>query len=196
MSNTENDDKKHLSPLEQVIGARELWLFTFYICYGLRSGKISSNIFPETLKLKTGEDTDYIINKPKWNSRNIEALGHNLNVSIMGVCFCALNSVLKDAFGNIPKHYTNSDIDALRAIVYMFRCAFSHQPTNPRWKINKRYIRVFRIDEIDVEMDFTQLDGKTIIPSQHNGWRGIFSIINYCFKVIEESNSHGINQEL
>ncbi len=193
MSNHNNDkNTEHLSPVSQIRMARELWLFTLYICHGLSSRKIPHDMFTETLRLKTGEDKDFIIYKPKWNSEAITIQENNLKVSILGVCFCTLDSALDSTFEPKPNHYTDSDIDTLRAIVYMFRCAFAHEPTKPRWKIKKKYQRVFRINEIHLKIDFTNLDNVIIEPSHHMGWQGIMNIFDYCLKTVISSKKGGL----
>ena len=177
----------NLTPLMQVRTAKSLWLMTLYICNGIQKGKIPPKLFDEPLTLTADGETIAVIT-PKWEIGNPYDMADNLQQGVLGICCIALDSALDATFGSKPSSYSNSDIDALRVIVYMIRCAFAHEPTLPTWNVKPKHHRRFSIDKISLEMDFTQLNGEVLAPAHHGGWRGLLMLMDYCEEVI---NQHG-----
>ena len=184
---TTSKNSKRLSPLMQVKTARNLLIFTIYICNGIEKGIIPPELFNETLQLQEdGKPFGRV--RPLWKTTNLSDDVHNLRVGMLGVCCIALNTALDETFDKKPEKYTNSDIDALRAIIYMFRCAFAHNPILPVWDVSKKHQRQFSISELDLEMDFTTLNGQGVNGSQYGGWEGVFKLIDYCMKAVESKS--------
>ncbi|MBI4296050.1 MAG: hypothetical protein HY667_02905, partial [Chloroflexi bacterium] len=122
---------------------------------------------------------------------NVPVLADNLRLFLIGTCLIAFDSVLNQVFGAKPgKYSSDNDIHSLRAIIYMMRCAYAHTPTFPTWKIDKtQYKRKFTISEINFEIDFTSLDGKSLAIRDCGGWDGIFRLFRHCIAVIKKNSN-------
>ena len=103
---------------------------------------------------------------------------------MIGICCIVLDDALNSKFGENPKQYSDSDVDNLRAMIYMMRCVFAHTPTSPVRAIKNKYKKVFRIDKLNMTMDFTELDGKKVIIADHNGVTGFCKLMDFCVKVV------------
>ncbi len=177
-----------LTPLMQVRTAKSLWLLTLYICNGIEKGKIPHELFSETLKLTSG-GKEIVTIHPIWKEGVLDDLTHNLKQGVVGICCVAFDSALDEVLGAKPQQYSDSDIDALRAIIYMIRCAFAHEPTSPKWLVKQKYRRAFRINEIGLEADFSKLNGQVASHDHYGGWGGLFKLFDYCEKVVIEHSS-------
>ncbi len=71
----------------------------------------------------------------------------------------------------------------------MFRCAFAHTPSKPKWMISKYYQKTYTIKEIDFKIDFRDLDGKILEENQHGGLNALFNLMNYCLIVLKEQSN-------
>jgi hypothetical protein len=170
-----------LTPSVTAETARNLWLFTLYLCNGIVKGKINYTLFQEQLDIEASGKRIYKI-YPQWQPEHIELLKDNLQSSVLGTVFLVLDQQLDRICGKKPKQYNDSDLDALRAIIFMLRCAFAHATTNPRWRItNKQYKRLFCINTMDLEIDFSSLDGELISLD----WAELCDLMNYAVDTIK-----------
>ena len=165
-------ENNELTPPGAAETARNLLLFTLCLCDGIAKGKIPYALFQGTLDI-VASDKNIFKTQSQWKPEHIDALTENLKISVLGVVFLVLDQELDSVFKDKPDKYSNSDLDALRAIIFMLRCAYSHTTKNPRWNVTSDiYKNVFKIDAIDFEMDFSNLNGELI--SLDLDWEKIF----------------------
>lgn len=138
------------------------WVFSLYVQAGIKRGAIPRCAFNKELTVKTNGKKDVVIRPPKHEAVDIDGIADNLRVITMGTCFIAFDEALDQVFGKKPETYSDSDIDSLRAIIYMMRCAFAHTPASPKWCIKTKNRRIFSIKEINFVIDFSQLNGKRL----------------------------------
>ena len=81
------------------------------------------------------------------------ALGNNVSVAF-GAAAIALNRVREDAHIGLPDPI-ESEKDQFVALTYQIRNAFAHDISEPRWNINNRYKRAYRVG--GVRADLTNL---------------------------------------
>jgi hypothetical protein len=147
--------------------------------------------------LETGEIEESRLNKTiivnnilridcNWKSRTFIDFATNLRLCVLGNCFIVIDEALDGIFGDKPQNYLDTDIDALRAIIYMLRCAIAHNPTAPVWRVKGIYDNDFRIAEIGYELKAKQIDGKPVNHNHYGGLKGATSLINYSLKVVRE----------
>lgn len=178
MSSTKLDKSKIFEPLYQITTAKELLLFTLRICDMLKKGEIDES------RLNKNIVVDNIIRiKCNWKSNCFADFANNLRLCVLGDCFVVIDEALNGIFGNKPEKYLDNDIDALRAIIYMLRCAIAHGPTAPSWKATRKYCRNFRIEEIGYELKVKELNGKYVNHSHYGGLKGAVSLINYSLEI-------------
>jgi hypothetical protein len=119
------------------------------------------------------------------NADNIILISENLNRTTLGTCFITMDEALKGLFGKPPEKATN-DLDSLRIIIYMMRCCFAHNPTEPKWEIHSIYRKVFKIEEIDFILDLSNLDGIPVKFEHHHGSSGLMNLVGYCLKILKD----------
>jgi len=158
---------------------REMLIFGLRICDALSKSEIDETIINQSAMI------DGIKINPTWNSENISDLTKNMRLCILGTCFIVLDEALDDVFGEKPKSYTDSDIDSLRAIIFMLRCAIAHGPMTPRWQAKGIYNGVFRIKEIDYKIDTTRLDGEIVKHGDYGALPGTFKLIGYTLTILK-----------
>jgi hypothetical protein len=54
------------------------------------------------------------------------------------------------------------DMDQLRTMVYMVRCAYAHGIAEPRWEVKDKYLRTlnFNLDGVRMCLDLSELNGE------------------------------------
>ncbi len=183
------------TPYQNAKSAVDCWAFSLYLKYGFEQGKIPDNIFENKLEFKSNGEVIISI-KPRNQKINTIGLSQNLMSYMLGNCFLTFDEALDDIFGDKPEGaYKDNDIDSLRAIVYMIRCAHAHTPSKPIWRIDKqKYKRLFIIKEIDFKIDFKDLDGKDLSENHHNGFYGLWILIDYALAIIKKHSNDGATE--
>ncbi len=176
---------KSLTPYINAKAVYDSWIFSLYIQAGVKNGIISSSEFNRELTIKVEGKKIALIQPPTNDTVDIDGIADNLEKITLGTCLIAFDEALDQVFDKKPETYVDSDIDSLRAIIYMMRCAFAHSPTTPKWCIKKRNRRIFNIKEIQFVMDFRQLDGKELTYENHGGLQTLWKLMEYCLTMIK-----------
>lgn len=184
MDDTRLIKSKISEPYYQVTTAKELLLFTLRICDMLEKGEIVENELNKTIIVNNILRIDC-----NWKSHTFTDFATNLKLCVMGNCFIVIDEALNGIFGDRPQNYSDTDIDALRAIIYMLRCAVAHNPTAPVWNAKGVYCRDFRIAEIRYELRVKQLNNIPVNHSHYGGLKGVISLIDYSLKTVKEYGS-------
>lgn len=184
MSEARLDKDKIFEPYYQITTARELMLFTFRICDMLKNGEIDEKLFNKKVIIDNVLKIDC-----QWKSSFYSDFAHNLKLCVIGNCFIVIDEALNGIFGDKPKNYLDNDIDALRAIIYMLRCAISHGPVAPRWEAKDKYCRNFKIKEIGYELDVKKLNGQILKHRDYGGLKGAISLIDYSLTIVKRHSS-------
>ena len=177
-------ESKIFEPEYQITTAKELLLFTLRICDMFEKGEIEESKLNQTVLVN-----NVLRIECNWPSDLSKKLAQNLRLCVEGNCFIVIDEALNGIFGNKPEQYSDNDIDSLRAIIYMLRCAIAHGPTAPSWKVNRKYCRIFKIKEIDYELRLDGLDGKTVKHTDYGGLKGAMSLINYSLEIVRRHSS-------
>ena len=180
---------KTLTPYMKAKAVYDSWIFSLYIQAGIKYGEIPHFIFNKELTIKTNGEIDVKIKPPTQEEPDINGIADNLRVLTMGTCFLAFDEALDKIFGEKPKTYSDNDIDSLRAIIYMMRCAFAHRPASPMWRIKRENRKIFSIKQINFEIDFNQLNGKNLIYEHHGGSQALWHLMEYCMATIKEHSA-------
>ena len=179
-----NNEKKIYDPYYRIKTAHEMLVFGLVICDLLAKRKIDEGM------ILTDTVVDNIEIHPKWNKADIEGLVKNLRYCVLGNSFIAFDEALDDVFDKKPDVYSETDLDALRAIIYMLRCAIAHAPMTPRWKAdNEKYRRKFRINEIDYELDMANLNDKPVMHRDYGALGGAFQLIQYAKEIVRRTSN-------
>ena len=179
MNNTKLAKSKIYEPYYQITTAKELLLFTLRICDMFEKGEISEEKFNKTIIVN-----NVLRINCNWKFNTFADFATNLRLCVLGNCFIVIDEALNEVFGNKPKEYSDTDIDALRAIIYMLRCAIAHNPTAPVWNAKGIYARDFKIAEIGYELKAKQLDKKIVKHNHYGGLKGIIPLMDYSLKIV------------
>lgn len=105
-------------------------------------------------------------------------LASQINV---GVCFGLSAIVLDAAFASVGikgKPESRDQMDELRTLVYMVRCAFAHNIAYPRWEARGPYSRKieFYLDQVPLLIDLEHLNGQDFEYSHIGGFANWYKI--------------------
>jgi hypothetical protein len=170
-----------LSPYQYALSVYDCWILSLYIKMGIWRQVIPDQLFDMKIEIMIGQSRWAII--PNREQRNMKGVSDNLVRMSQGTCFIAFDEALNNVFGAKSKNFKN-DIDSLRAIIYILRCAFAHTPSTPKWCIKPKYKRVFEIREISFSIDFSNLDGKELQENDHGGLHNLLKLTEYCLSVL------------
>ncbi len=180
---------KAVTPYEKVREVNNCRIFSMYIQTGIGLGIIPYDLFDQKLTLRVGEKKDLVIEASSQTEATINFVADNLRLLTTGTCFVAIDDALDEMLEGKPVIYKDDDLDSLRAIVYMARCAFAHKPASPEWQIKKQqYRKVFKIKSIDFEIDLRELDGKALDYKHFGGLESIHKLILHSMALIKKYN--------
>jgi len=98
----------------------------------------------------------------------------------------AVDRALSDALGKRPlNRQAARSIDALAGLdaawvlVYMVRCAFAHDPFNPRWECRGRYLGTLRVAALNLTVDLRERNGQRLQPDEFGGLGGYMSLLQF-----------------
>jgi hypothetical protein len=72
-----------------------------------------------------------------------------------------------------------ADVDELRGLLYMIRCAFAHDPLLPKWVIKAKYQRVFDVAPARLRVDLSNLHDTPVTAEQLEHWHGVYRLLSY-----------------
>lgn len=94
----------------------------------------------------------------------------------------------------------NTFIDGFRAVIYMFRCAFSHEISQPTLCVkNPDYRRQYRLpipkeyeqaDFKEFYFDFSALNGQRVKNEDFKYFRGLLIFSRMTSQLLQESSEH------
>jgi hypothetical protein len=101
----------------------------------------------------------------------------------LAISVLEIDSVLADYFGNKPYVDPNDERRAARCIIYMIRCAFAHNPLEPKWNVTgDHYKGVFTVPSANFTLDTRDINGK---PLDQVNWFGLLDLMDYCATIVE-----------
>jgi hypothetical protein len=188
------------TPLEAIRTAKDFLWFAWFLhdAAAVRATITPAHFADEMLVDETGT-------RVRWpvEYRTKEALErrtwHTI-LAAMSISAIAADRALDDVFGKprpldqespLQSAAALNDRDATRAIMYMLRNAYAHDPLNPRWLCKGVRVGVFRIKAIGFTLDTTSLDGQPWNIAHVNGQLEYFKLLDYCQKLVSESGSAG-----
>ena len=185
-----------LTAYEKARAIYQCWILSLYIQAGINNRKLPHDIFTKKLTIKNNGVVVATINRSSQGTPDMNGIVDNLSNITKGTCFLAFDEALDEIYGGKPKIYSDNPTDSLRAIIYMMRCAFAHNPGSPEWRINKKkFERSFKIEKINFVIDFSQLNGKALDVSQHGGFCQLWRLMEYCMGIIEINSTKKANNQ-
>lgn len=105
----------------------------------------------------------------------------------------ALTLVLDQLFESAGRELSpesDENIDCLRTLIYMMRCAHAHKTASPKWKAKERYCRNLTVDVGDckISIDLKSLNGEAFDIDQIGGYENLFRIYKKSVQVIRDNH--------
>lgn len=131
---------------------------------------------------------------PKDQFESIEDIviaSENNIVLNLGCYFIALNQAFEKSFGKVDmKRIGNQPYDALRALIYMCRCAFAHDILQPHWNVKKDFRKMLAVnfDRVSINIDFSNYDKRKFDINDIGGYKSIIQIHKSAEKLLASSN--------
>jgi hypothetical protein len=127
----------------------------------------------------------------KVSASGLKAKLDNLVLGAVAVAAQGMDCALQEAYGPRPldkeakggirkKAEDLSDLEAAREIVYMMRCAVSHNPFRPMWECRGPRLGRFSVTAIALVVDTTTLDSKPFDLVPIGGFDGYVNLMRFC----------------
>lgn len=170
--------------------ALEHLAFVFNLFAACNSSTISPDTFPEELVLQMSGGKINI--KRTYTPSEIQGWSWNLLLSSLAITAQALDRAFIDAFGVRPLDRRPppvldelTDVEAAWTMIYMIRCAFAHNPFNPRWECRGAYVGRFQVRALQLTLDTTDLHGKRLKQEDFGGFPGYLEVLRFCVRQLE-----------
>jgi hypothetical protein len=178
------------NPTDTIRNALDHVVFAVFLSEAIRSGAITPATLKRAVRVHTGGPGLTI--EKEATSDWLTGGGWNLLLSALAVSAQATDRALDDTFGPrpldrrpAPRPEDLSDLEAARVIIYMIRCAFAHDPFNPRWACRGAYQGTFRVAEMGVSLDTGSLSGERVKPEDHGGIEGYIQLLVFVLSKVQ-----------
>lgn len=189
------------NPILAIDETYKIFVLAMRLKNGFKGGFINQKCFTSSLEISS--DLRMYIPGQNYDQRTIYRQFHNLVLSAAAALVIAVDTALDETFGAKNPLNTNDTIDSLRAIIYMLRCAWSHDMANPKWEIKgDKYRRTYqvsipqqiilifssgRITDLQIyELDFSKLDGNYVELTPFRGIEGVIFLSLYAKELINQ----------
>jgi hypothetical protein len=178
-------------PIQNAIASYDALVFAKKTAASIDQGLVGLEFYNQPLNLIVGNTIIPLnevidIYQLKRRASNLEKISEQ-------ACIIAVDCAMDDVFGNKPINNLDEEVGAIRAIIYMLRCAFAHSIYDPVWVVKKTYRRIFTISKMNLNIDFARLDGERVNCGQLGSWVNLYGLI---LLSIIEMNTHVKNQDM
>lgn len=172
------------SPLQVAEVARDFAVFSFRLFEAATNGFLTPDVLGSDVGLKT--DSRFVRIPVQYTQLQVRKWAWNNSLAGIGVSAQAMDRALDDTFGQKPSAAADSlsDLQAARVIVYMIRCAFAHNPFNPKWECYNQYLGVFSVRVLRLQLDTRTLNGQFLVMKHLGGLDGYWLLLQFCCEQI------------
>ncbi|NGX54757.1 MAG: hypothetical protein KR126chlam2_00376 [Chlamydiae bacterium] len=168
---------------------------------GFRYEFINHKCFESNMEIN--KNTNSIFNDNYHAGKNpvLKNRFRNLVLTAIGTASSALDKALDKKFGN-KNPEDHSQVGSIRNIIYMIRCAFTHDPCNPTWICYEKYQKkpyALTIDKsvskriifaenssqtLNFEYDFEKLTDTSVNFKHFHALDGFFLLAEYAHTLV------------
>ncbi|MFC1937578.1 hypothetical protein ACFLWY_03355 [Chloroflexota bacterium] len=163
--------------------ARDNFFFAALQWAAMENGRFKYTDLPTGFNWTIDGETRYL----KWEHRTEKGFRVwvlNQLRAALAVAAIQIDSVLRDYFGNEPYQDTDHERRAARCIMYMIRCAFAHNPLEPKWEVRgKHYADVFSVASANFTLNTGGLNGKSLDDANIN-WFKLLDLMDCCATLV------------
>lgn len=124
------------SPFQNMSEALSLLELSFRLQKAFEDGLINKKAFTRSVEIDTGTGTK--LKERTFDEQILAQQFHNLVLATLASLFIAVDKGLDDSFG-AKAFDKNDNINSLRNVFYMLRCAVGHDIGHPKWKVKDKY---------------------------------------------------------
>lgn len=189
------------NPIQAIDETYKTFVLAMRIQSGFKEGLINQKCFTSSIEIPS--DLRMSIPEQNYDQRAIYRQFHNLVLSATAALIIAVDTALDETFGAKNPLNTQDPIDSLRAIIYMLRCAWSHDMANPTWALKgDKYRKTYQVtvpqqlmstlssgqitDSQTYKFDFSKLDGNYVELVLFRGIEGIIFLSLYAKELINQ----------
>lgn len=174
------------TPADAARVARDFALFAFRLYEAASNGFLTPATFGPGVSLQTDRGRVHVA--AEYTPLEIRKWAWNCSLAGIAVSAQAMDRALDDAFGGKPNKAKGlTDLDSARVIVYMIRCAFAHDPFNPRWACRGPYVGAFRVEPLQLVLDTRSLNGEMLTAGHLGGLDGYWKLLHFCCNQITQT---------
>jgi hypothetical protein len=170
--------------LEALVLAQDFIVFVLNLFEAINSGTISPTSFAEDTTFQGAVGSVRI--RTRYTQPELKADAWNLLFSAIAITSQAADRALCDALGKRPLDRDGAlpidelpDFEAAWTLVYMIRCAFAHDPFNPRWECKGRYRGTLQVTALGLPMDLRLRNGERLQSAELGGLGGYLSLLRF-----------------
>jgi hypothetical protein len=169
--------------------------FMFAVCVNdaTNRGRVTPATFTEHIRLNEG---GYGVDiRKRFTAEELQIYANNNVVMAIGTAAIATDTALDATFGAKTPSDT-SPLGSARAIIYQIRCAFAHDPLNPRWNVASQYNQSYIVTVPipgeaggtslrAITFNTASLAGKHLSSTDFGGLAGYLGLIQLCLSQVE-----------
>ena len=188
-----------MTPKDRIFWALQQFIFTLRLQGLCKDGNIASELFTPEKMVRTWDGQQIRINE--WNNLSKDSLitvAKNNTLLALGGSVIVVDEALTIAHSPQRQSgafdewkYTPTDLNALREVIYLIRCAYAHHMIDVHWNIsNGRKSAIYKIktpDGIQVEFDARDKNKTKLHPDHFGGLAGYFALVNFAFYSVSGS---------
>lgn len=163
-------------------------VFSIFLSHAIKNSAINSSTLPQNIRVDEGGHGIEL--KKRFTAEELEVNANNIVLTALGISALATDSAMDKTFGPKDPHDTG-ELGSARAIVYQIRCAFAHDPINPRWDSTPKYNRSYSAtvtlkDDKGALLSRTivfnrpAISGKLLATEDFGGLSGYLALLEYC----------------
>ena len=150
--------------------------FAIKLMHAAEQGKLKREEIDLPLTIAEGKSVLVLNDRTiETDSDFINAFQNSVSIAF-GAAAITLNRCREEKGHELPNPI-DTELEQWIALVYQIRNAFAHDIAEPKWEINQRYARSYRMGQIQV--DLSQLHGQHFDYYQLGGPEALFQLRDY-----------------
>jgi len=174
-----------MTPLQRINSAQGFFDLVVRLGNAVREGNITPEMLRKPIRIITG-GPGIMLGERVYTPEELFAGIQNIGFSAVGITAMALDQALDEAMGMKDPNDTGQN-GALRAIIYMLRCAFAHDIAEPQWCCAPKYqnsYSVFLPQSGLLTFNGSLLNGQFVRPEHFGGMEGYFQMMDLSKKLV------------
>lgn len=173
-----------MTPEALIREAQKNFFFAFFQWTAMENGIFKYSNLPNKSSW-TVEGETRVVEWTNQTEKGFQTQILNQLRAALAIAVIQTDTVLSDYYKSKGQPYQDTDQErrATRCIIYMIRCAFAHNPLEPKWEVKSdNYKDVFKVPSVRFTLDTRELHGK---PFDDINWFRLLDLIEYCKNLVK-----------